>query len=102
VRAGRDERLGRVDGLHRHPVVAGHEHRRSIQERELRIAADHRRNGRRCFGVGDRRVQSFLGEEALRLLTAALELAERDGRRALCTMCIGVGQGMGMLLERVR
>ena len=28
------------------------------------------------------------------LLTAAHELEERKARYALCTMCIGVGQGM--------
>ncbi|HEU4910289.1 MAG TPA: 3-oxoadipyl-CoA thiolase [Actinomycetes bacterium] len=42
-----------------------------------------------------------LGMSGARLaLTAALELAERDGRRALATMCIGVGQGIALLLER--
>ncbi|HEX3867389.1 MAG TPA: 3-oxoadipyl-CoA thiolase [Gemmatimonadaceae bacterium] len=35
------------------------------------------------------------------LLTAARELQERGGRYALCTMCIGVGQGMATILERV-
>ena len=33
------------------------------------------------------------------LLTAAFELKRRDGRYALCTMCIGVGQGMAVILE---
>jgi acetyl-CoA acetyltransferase family protein len=33
--------------------------------------------------------------------TAALELRERCARRALATMCIGVGQGIAMALERV-
>ena len=33
--------------------------------------------------------------------TAALELALRGGRRALATMCIGVGQGIAIALERV-
>ncbi|MEC9342537.1 MAG: acetyl-CoA C-acyltransferase, partial [Pseudomonadota bacterium] len=33
--------------------------------------------------------------------TAALELAERGGRLALATMCIGVGQGIAVALERV-
>ena len=32
-------------------------------------------------------------------LTAALELRRRGGRRALATMCIGVGQGISLLLE---
>jgi acetyl-CoA acetyltransferase family protein len=35
------------------------------------------------------------------LLTAAHELRERGGRYALCTMCVGVGQGMAAVLERV-
>ncbi len=43
-----------------------------------------------------------LGMSGARLaLTAALELKERGARRALCTMCIGVGQGIAVLLERV-
>jgi len=33
--------------------------------------------------------------------TATYELQRRGGRYALCTMCIGVGQGIAMLLERV-
>ncbi|HXF55967.1 MAG TPA: acetyl-CoA C-acyltransferase, partial [Hyphomicrobiaceae bacterium] len=43
-----------------------------------------------------------LGMSGARLaLTAALELAERNARRALCTMCIGVGQGIALALEAV-
>ncbi len=43
-----------------------------------------------------------LGASGARLvLTAVHELAERRGRRALCTMCIGVGQGIATLIERV-
>jgi len=34
------------------------------------------------------------------LLTAARQLEEPGGRYALCTMCIGVGQGMATILER--
>ncbi len=42
-----------------------------------------------------------LGMSGARLaLTAALELADRDGRRAVATMCIGVGQGISLLLDR--
>lgn len=33
--------------------------------------------------------------------TAALELHERGGRLALATMCIGVGQGIALAMERV-
>ncbi|MEM9009609.1 MAG: 3-oxoadipyl-CoA thiolase [Pseudomonadota bacterium] len=43
-----------------------------------------------------------LGASGTRLaLTAAHELAERDAGRALCTMCIGVGQGIALMLEKV-
>ena len=35
------------------------------------------------------------------LLTAAHELRERGARHALATMCVGVGQGMATVLERV-
>ena len=35
------------------------------------------------------------------LLTAARELEQSGGRYALCTMCIGVGQGMATIIERV-
>ena len=42
-----------------------------------------------------------LGMSGARLaMTAARELAVRDGRYAVCTMCIGVGQGIALLLER--
>jgi acetyl-CoA acetyltransferase family protein len=43
-----------------------------------------------------------LGMSGARLaLTAMYELQERKARRAVCTMCIGVGQGISVLLERV-
>jgi 3-oxoadipyl-CoA thiolase len=35
------------------------------------------------------------------LLTAVHELAHRKARYALCTMCVGVGQGVASILERV-
>ncbi len=42
-----------------------------------------------------------LGMSGARLaLTAVRELQRRTGRYALCTMCIGVGQGYAMILER--
>lgn len=34
------------------------------------------------------------------LLTAAMELHKRQARYALCTMCIGVGQGYAVVIER--
>jgi acetyl-CoA acetyltransferase len=43
-----------------------------------------------------------LGMSGARLVqTAALELQDRKAKLALCTMCIGVGQGIALLLERV-
>ncbi len=43
-----------------------------------------------------------LGMSGARLaLAASNELHRRKGRYALCTMCIGVGQGIAMILERV-
>ncbi len=42
-----------------------------------------------------------LGASGARLvLTAGYELARRKGRYALTTMCIGVGQGIAMVIER--
>ncbi|MEY4123118.1 MAG: hypothetical protein RLZZ457_1956 [Pseudomonadota bacterium] len=43
-----------------------------------------------------------LGMSGARLITtASYELARRGGRYALCTMCIGVGQGIALIIERV-
>lgn len=43
-----------------------------------------------------------LGMSGARLVTTAtIELHKRKGRYALCTMCIGVGQGIALILERV-
>ncbi len=43
-----------------------------------------------------------LGMSGARLaLTAAVEMNDRGARRALATMCIGVGQGIALALERV-
>ena len=42
-----------------------------------------------------------LGMSGARLvMTAALQLQRTGGRYALCTMCVGVGQGVAMILER--
>lgn len=41
-----------------------------------------------------------LGASGARItLSAAIELHDRNVRRALATMCIGVGQGISVLLE---
>ncbi len=43
-----------------------------------------------------------LGASGARLVTTALyQLLRTRGRYALCTMCIGVGQGIAMIIERV-
>ena len=43
-----------------------------------------------------------LGASGARLVTAAvLQLQRSGGRYGLCTMCIGVGQGIAMVIERV-
>ncbi|TCS39052.1 hypothetical protein EDC30_1012 [Paucimonas lemoignei] len=43
-----------------------------------------------------------LGASGARLVTTALNQLERiNGRYALCTMCIGVGQGIAIIIERV-
>ena len=43
-----------------------------------------------------------LGMSGARLLmTAAHQLQRTGGRYALCTMCVGVGQGIATLIERV-
>jgi acetyl-CoA acyltransferase len=43
-----------------------------------------------------------LGASGARLVTTALyQLQRTRGRYALCTMCIGVGQGIAMVIERV-
>jgi len=43
-----------------------------------------------------------LGATGARLVTTALyQLFRTNGRFALCTMCIGVGQGIALILERV-
>ncbi|HBV3853072.1 TPA: hypothetical protein MDV89_005484, partial [Klebsiella pneumoniae] len=34
-------------------------------------------------------------------MTAAYQLKRTGGRYALCTMCIGVGQGIALIIERV-
>jgi len=43
-----------------------------------------------------------LGASGARLITTAINQLERiNGRYALCTMCIGVGQGIALIIERV-
>jgi acetyl-CoA acetyltransferase len=43
-----------------------------------------------------------LGASGARLVTTALHQLHREGGRyAMCTMCIGVGQGIALIIERV-
>lgn len=43
-----------------------------------------------------------LGMSGTRLvITAMKELKRRNGKYALCTMCVGVGQGVAMVIENV-
>ncbi|MDZ7767421.1 MAG: hypothetical protein U5K00_23895 [Melioribacteraceae bacterium] len=43
-----------------------------------------------------------LGMSGARLITTAMiELEEQNKNRALCTLCVGVGQGMATIIERV-
>ena len=43
-----------------------------------------------------------LGASGARLVSTALNQLEHiDGRYGLCTMCIGVGQGIALVIERV-
>ena len=43
-----------------------------------------------------------LGMSGARLVTTAMyQLHRTGGRYALCTMCIGVGQGIALIIERV-
>ena len=66
--------------------------------RELGIADDDPRVNPRGGAIA---LGHPLGMSGARLaLTATRELVRRGGRYALCTMCIGVGQGFAMVLER--
>jgi acetyl-CoA acetyltransferase len=43
-----------------------------------------------------------LGASGARLITTAVnQLHRTNGRYALCTMCIGVGQGIAVIVERI-
>jgi len=67
--------------------------------RELGIAEDAAQVNRNGGAIA---LGHPLGMSGARITgTAALELALGSGRRALATMCIGVGQGIAVALERV-
>ncbi|MCF6370258.1 3-oxoadipyl-CoA thiolase [Rhizobium halophilum] len=67
--------------------------------RELGMADDDPRVNRNGGGIA---LGHPLGMSGARITgTAALELKQTGGRYALSTMCIGVGQGIAVVLERV-
>lgn len=67
--------------------------------RELGIADDDPRVNRYGGAIA---MGHPLGMSGARLvLTAAHQLKRDGGRYALCTMCVGVGQGVAMIIERV-
>ncbi|MBK5010082.1 3-oxoadipyl-CoA thiolase [Pseudomonas sp. S60] len=67
--------------------------------RELGVADDDPRVNRNGGAIA---LGHPLGMSGARLVTTALhELEETAGRYALCTMCIGVGQGIAMIIERL-
>lgn len=67
--------------------------------RELGIADDDPRVNRYGGGIA---LGHPLGMSGARLVTTAMyQLHRTGGRYALCTMCIGVGQGIAMIIERV-
>ncbi|HUL95240.1 MAG TPA: 3-oxoadipyl-CoA thiolase [Usitatibacter sp.] len=67
--------------------------------RELRVADDAQHVNPRGGAIA---LGHPLGASGARLVTTAMrELERRRGRYALCTMCIGVGQGIALALERI-
>jgi acetyl-CoA C-acetyltransferase len=67
--------------------------------RELGIADDDPRVNPYGGGIA---LGHPLGMSGARLVTTAMyQLHRTGGRYALCTMCIGVGQGIAMVIERV-
>ncbi len=68
-----------------------------LRELGLRDDAEHVNPNGGAIAVGHP-----LGASGARLVATALnQLESTGGRRALCTMCIGVGQGIALLLETV-
>jgi acetyl-CoA acyltransferase len=67
--------------------------------RDLGIADDAPQVNPNCGAIA---LGHPLGASGARLVTTAvLQLQRTGGHYALCTMCIGVGQGIAMVLERV-
>ena len=67
--------------------------------RDLKLADDEERVNPNGGAIA---IGHPLGMSGARLVTtASYELGRRGGRYALCTMCIGVGQGIALIIERV-
>jgi acetyl-CoA acetyltransferase len=67
--------------------------------RELEVADDDARVNPNGGAIS---IGHPLGASGARLVTTAVRQLQRTGGGyALCTMCIGVGQGMAMVLERM-
>ncbi len=67
--------------------------------RELGLADDDRRVNPNGGAIA---LGHPLGMSGARLITTAMiELEQKNERFALCTMCVGVGQGMAVIIERV-
>jgi acetyl-CoA acetyltransferase len=67
--------------------------------RDLGIADDDERVNRNGGAIA---LGHPLGASGARIAgTAALELLETGGKMALATMCIGMGQGIAVAMERV-
>lgn len=67
--------------------------------RELGLADDDPRVNRNGGAIA---IGHPLGMSGTRITyTAALELQKTQGKYALATMCVGVGQGYAIILERV-
>ena len=88
--------LGRIDAIELNEAFAA---QALTCSRELGLADDDPRINPQGGAIA---LGHPLGMSGARLITTALNsLEERDGRYALCTMCIGVGQGIAIALERV-
>jgi 3-oxo-5,6-didehydrosuberyl-CoA/3-oxoadipyl-CoA thiolase len=67
--------------------------------RELDISDDDRRVNPNGGAIA---LGHPLGMSGARLInTAMIELEQRNERYALCTMCVGVGQGMALIIEKI-
>ena len=92
-RTGMD--LGRIDAIELNEAFAA-QALACLRELGLPDDAEHVNPNGGAIAIGHP-----LGMSGARLVgTVARETARRDGRYGLATMCIGVGQGIAMLLER--